>query len=392
MGDESAIMMLGLCYENGLGAPVNNTYAHKWYNKIQKGDTALSIGMKYYEGEVEINYSKAVAWFKRAIDMGEDSAYPYLAICNKEGLGVDSPNEELAQELFNKASSAGFYRLIKFNFDQSNYRLCCYLLCIWLSKIKKENADDIENSPLYWFAQDFKEDLEKKGYRLNLSAQEYEIVLNNTQSNPIYPSNPSTIEFSFLLNYERPEYRKRKYGIVRDRWGNYYIGRYEIEQKQLNFWGVKCRKIGISGYSYIQGFEQMVQTDYPIEISKEIYDNFFSILIKCITEIVEVINAQPQREREQNINSKFYIKCDKEIYLCNISHVSNNFTCYDGFNLSWKGFPDIVFQDSIYGVEEKEKQYGSTFLESDVYEMISLKIRDTQLAAKSLIEEAYNKQ
>ena len=386
-GDESAIMMLGLCYENGLGTPVNNTYAQTWYNKIQKGETALSIGMKYYEGEVEVNYGKAITWFKKAIDMGEDSAYPYLAICYKEGLGVDSPNEKISQELFNKASSAGFYRLIKFNFAQSNYSLCCYLLTIWLSKIKKENADDIENSSLYWFAQDFKEDLEEKGYNLYLSSLEDGIIVNNTRGNL---SNPSDIDFSFLLDYERPEYRGRKYGIVRDRWGNYLIGRYEIERKQLNFWGVKCRKCAIFSYSYGQRFEQMVQTDYPFEISKEIYDNIFSILINCIIEIVEILDAQPRKPRQQIINSKFYIRSDKEIFLCNISHKSG-FSCYDGVYLSWKDFPDIIFKKSIYGVEEYEKQYGSTFLESEVYENISQIIKDAQMTVESKIKDAYNK-
>lgn len=185
---------------------------------------------------------------------------------------------------------------------------------------------------------------------------------------------------------------EKKYGVVKNRWGNYLIGRYIIDRKQLDFDGIICRKYGIFSHSYIQGFEQMLKTDYPIEISKEIYDTVFSIMYICIAEIIEILNDQPPKQRQQILNSKFFIKCDTEIDLCNVSLVSDTYTYYDGIHLSCKDYPSLFFEKSICGVEEKEKKYGCSFLESKVYEIILQKIKDTQMIVELIIKKAYNNQ
>jgi TPR repeat protein len=157
-GDQYSIAMLGFCYENGLGTPIDSNLSELWYNKITQGSGAYTIGKKYFEGEnVSVNFRKAVKWFNKAIEMGDLSAYPYLAICYNQGLGIDSKNDHYANELFSKATSEGFSDLVGFYFDKDDYIQCCKLLKIWYPKIKYDSSD-------YYDAEDYKYDLKEKGY------------------------------------------------------------------------------------------------------------------------------------------------------------------------------------------------------------------------------------
>ena len=83
--------------------------------------------------------------------------------------------------------------------------------------------------------------------------------------------------------------------------------------------------------------------------------------------------------------------CDNEIELCNITHVFDGHTYYDGIHISWKDFPVLLFERSILGVEKTEEKYRSTFLDSNVYDKISQKIKDANNSVEMIIKTEYNK-
>ena len=122
--------------------------------------------MKYFLGkEVPQDYVKAVFWFNNAISKGEISAYPFLGVCYKEGLGLvkDIHNSE---NCFSKASSDGFDTLMEYFFHLEKYEICVYLLRNWLLILQnkyglewKEYFDSLD-------ALDYEENLKTKGFSL----------------------------------------------------------------------------------------------------------------------------------------------------------------------------------------------------------------------------------
>ena len=130
---------------------------------------AYLLGRKYFEGlEVNNDYNKAIDWFNRAITSGCSSAYPYLATCYKQGLGVEK-NEKIADRYFEKAGKIDFLDIVHFFYETSNFNYCLFLLKIWRTKLEDEGFQkSYGNMPRghrrYTI---YKERLTEKGYKID---------------------------------------------------------------------------------------------------------------------------------------------------------------------------------------------------------------------------------
>ena len=168
-GDKDAIIMLAFCYENGLGTSRDIFQSQLWYGKIKDGDSAYFIGKKYFEGlEVDIDYNKAIDWFNRAITSGCTSAYPYLATCYKQGLGVEK-NEQIADRYFEKAGKIDFLDIVHFFYETSNFNYCFFLLKIWRTKLEDEGFQESYGNMPFGHCRYtiYKERLTEKGYKID---------------------------------------------------------------------------------------------------------------------------------------------------------------------------------------------------------------------------------
>ncbi len=168
-GDENAIMMLAFCYENGLGTNIDIYQAQLWYGKIKDGKSAYLIGKKYFEGkEIDSDYPRAIYWFRKAIDMNESSAYPYLAVCCEIGLGTEK-NQELSQYYFDKADKDNFCDIVNYFYEISNYNYCLLLLKTWRTKLEDEGFQKsyMEMDFSYLDYNECKEQLKEKGFQID---------------------------------------------------------------------------------------------------------------------------------------------------------------------------------------------------------------------------------
>ncbi|MGN8702672.1 TIR domain-containing protein, partial [Catenibacterium mitsuokai] len=97
----------GYCYENGYGVEKNYTQAVYYYNKaIDLGNIkAMSnLGACYYHGYgTEKDYTKAVTYYNKAIDLGNINAMLQLGICYYYGHGVKQDYKQ-AFSWFKKAA------------------------------------------------------------------------------------------------------------------------------------------------------------------------------------------------------------------------------------------------------------------------------------------------
>ena len=107
-------------------------------------------------------------------------------------------------------------------------------------------------------------------------------------------------------------YNEDKYGIVRDRYGNFRIGkynfRYQGRKPRFDMSGITTKKRGIEDISYIQWIEQMLPTDYPFEISKEVFEKINTIIKNNVAEVKNILSLQPEQQMNHQLNSKFFIK------------------------------------------------------------------------------------
>ncbi len=168
-GDENAIMMLAFSYANGLGTNIDIYQAQLWYGKIKDGKSAYLIGKKYFEGkEIDSDYPRAIYWFRKAIDMNESSAYPYLAVCCEIGLGTEK-NQELSQYYFDKADKDNFCDIVNYFYEISNYNYCLLLLKTWRTKLEDEGFQkSVENMSRSHRRYNFyKERLAENGFRID---------------------------------------------------------------------------------------------------------------------------------------------------------------------------------------------------------------------------------
>ncbi len=109
-GNPDAQVLLGKCYENGLGVPQDGAQAVTWFRKAAdqgyaEGD--LHMGYSYEVGfGVPQNMQEAVAWFRRAADKGLAAAQYKMGVFYNEGRGVEK-NAVEAVQWFQKSAAQG---------------------------------------------------------------------------------------------------------------------------------------------------------------------------------------------------------------------------------------------------------------------------------------------
>lgn len=120
---------------------------------------------------------------------------------------------------------------------------------------------------------------------------------------------------------------EKRYGIVKNKYGNYCIGEYNFtyqgNKPRFNMGGIICRKNGIEVRNYIQWVENMLPTDYPYEISKEVYDKITTIIRNNVAEVKNIISLQPTNEMSHQLNSKCFVKTDRFFYVGGIKSISS---------------------------------------------------------------------
>ena len=180
-----------------------------------------------------------------------------------------------------------------------------------------------------------------------------------------------------------------KYGILKNRWGNCLIGIFKIDAKQLSFDGNICKKSGLSNYCYVQRFEQMVKTDYPLEIPKGLHDFVYSLIHFCQKDIVDILSSQAIKQRDNVENNCFYTKYDKFIDVCKITKKSGNWMCYDYIHLSIDAYPEMNFNNSFANIEKKEVE--SAFVDNETFDPIRNRIEEVNNCVYHMINELLNR-
>jgi len=91
-GNGEAMFNTGVMYRDGLGVPVNNREAMKWFRRASEAGDLLGtneVGVLYQKGlGVEVDYGEAMNWYRKAADSGSDSAMYNIGVLCEDGLGV----------------------------------------------------------------------------------------------------------------------------------------------------------------------------------------------------------------------------------------------------------------------------------------------------------------
>ena len=109
-GDAVAQGMIGWHYEQGLGVPVNDAEAVKWYRKAaEQGHSKAqsNLGNMYYEGKgVLVNNVRAYMWWSLAKAQRYERAARNLDIVKKQMTSADiSKAQALASEMWEKLNN-----------------------------------------------------------------------------------------------------------------------------------------------------------------------------------------------------------------------------------------------------------------------------------------------
>ena len=109
-GHVRAQILLGRCYENGLGVPQDSAAAVGWFRKAaEQGDpmAALLVGYSYQVGNgVPQSTEQALVWIRKAADEGLAEAQYTLGTLYNDGRGVEK-NQAEAFTWFTKAAEQG---------------------------------------------------------------------------------------------------------------------------------------------------------------------------------------------------------------------------------------------------------------------------------------------
>jgi len=104
--------LLGIHYQHGIGMAKNEVKAVKWFRKAaEQGNDygQVALGMCYDEGiGVEKDEVEAVKWFRKAAEQGDTSAQFFLGSCYNEGKGMEKDEIE-AYAYFNLAAITAAY-------------------------------------------------------------------------------------------------------------------------------------------------------------------------------------------------------------------------------------------------------------------------------------------
>ena len=121
-GNSWAMTNIGWLYANGKGVPQDYAEAMRWYRQAaDAGDSSAmnNIGGLYANGEgVPQNYAEAMRWFRRAADAGNSSAMNNIGVLYQDGKGVPQDDAE-ARRWYQKAVDAG-NSAAKNNLDRLN--------------------------------------------------------------------------------------------------------------------------------------------------------------------------------------------------------------------------------------------------------------------------------
>lgn len=104
-GLPKSLVLLGHCYENGIGTAKNDKKAFQCYRKaviLNYTEALYDLGKCYYTGTgTEQDYKKAFQYFEKSVQQDYYKAFAYLGVCYFLGNGVEE-NKEKAEELLKK--------------------------------------------------------------------------------------------------------------------------------------------------------------------------------------------------------------------------------------------------------------------------------------------------
>ncbi len=110
-GDARGMTNLGLMYENGRGVEKDEKKAAEWYQKAADAGSALgmtNLGFMYAGGRggLEKDDKEAVTWYRKAADTGSTRGMHNLGFMYENGRGVEKDDKKAA-EWYQKAAAAG---------------------------------------------------------------------------------------------------------------------------------------------------------------------------------------------------------------------------------------------------------------------------------------------
>lgn len=187
-----------------------------------------------------------------------------------------------------------------------------------------------------------------------------------------------------------------KCGIVRDRYGNFRIGKYNFRYQggkpRFDFWGVITRKKGIEGYSYTQWLKDMDSEDYPFEISQEVYDKILNIINNSVDDVLNLLSLQPIQEKSNQLNSKFFVKNKRLHCVCSIKHIfsTDNSESYDDITIGKAPYFSLKYNATSVVWQSSLKDYDCcSYLSDSVYDLIMDKTNQTTKLLKELLSTTY---
>ncbi len=109
-GNCRAMVLVGGCYEEGVGVPKDYGKAMQWYRKAADAGNAAAmnnIGWLYENGKgVSQDYTEAMRWYRKAADAGDADAMYNIGVLYQNGWGVSQDYTE-AMKWYRKAADAG---------------------------------------------------------------------------------------------------------------------------------------------------------------------------------------------------------------------------------------------------------------------------------------------
>lgn len=109
-GDVDQMVNLALSYDDGLGVPLDDKAAVRWYRKaanLGNAHAMYCLGIMYDMGEgVEQDYATGAVWYRKASNLGHAAAMFNLGICYKIGEGVEE-DAARALEWFRRSADRG---------------------------------------------------------------------------------------------------------------------------------------------------------------------------------------------------------------------------------------------------------------------------------------------
>ena len=185
-GNISAATNLGWCYENGFGCEVDYRKAAKYYTISAEHGEALglnNIGFAYLQGKgVEKDYNKGISFIQKAIQKGRVEKIPFLYRVFAYGWLGNTPNLEKGAEVF---------RALDDSLNNTNEECLFYLH--HLISAKPEVASDST------------ELIRRYTLHLKKSRQKKDIVLYNFQDRLINCIHTTSKDFSDAINFLRTE-------------------------------------------------------------------------------------------------------------------------------------------------------------------------------------------